>query len=125
MRGAEDILGARFAACGRAGDEGHRLFAPVRGKEDEAEIVLRLQMPLLRGAAIPGFGLAQIGRHAAAELIRLAEIELRVGIAGDRERAPFGDSRLIIARLPRIDAVLDVGMGGRRQHRRKGERQGQ
>src|SRR3546814_5327125 len=60
-------------------------------------------MPLYRGAAVPGFGLGKIGRNAAAELVRLAEIELRVGVAGDRERAPFGDRRLIIARLPRSE----------------------
>src|SRR3546814_8765576 len=60
VRGAEDILRARFAACGRAGDESHRLFAAVRGEEDEAEIILRLQMTLLGGAAIPGLGLIEI-----------------------------------------------------------------
>src|SRR3546814_4221890 len=38
VRGAEDILGARFVACGRTSDESHRLFAAVRGEEDEAEI---------------------------------------------------------------------------------------
>src|SRR3546814_5389447 len=50
---------------------------------------------------------------------------LRIGVACDRERAPFGDRRLIISRLPRIDAVLDVGKGGRRQHRCQSERKGQ
>src|SRR3546814_11878432 len=79
MRGAEDILRARFAARGRAGDEGHRLFAAVGGKEDEAEIILRLQMPLFRGAAVPGFGLGKIGRTAAAEL---RSDERRVGDGG-------------------------------------------
>src|SRR3546814_9177062 len=39
--------------------------------------------------------------------------------------SPFGDRRLIISRLPRIDAVLDVGKGGRRQHRSQSERKGQ
>src|SRR3546814_18383417 len=82
-------------------------------------------MSLLGGAAIPGLGLIEIVRDAAAELVRLAEIELRIGVAGDRERAPFGDRRLIIARLPRIDAVLAIGKGGRRQHRSQSERKGQ
>src|SRR3546814_15038333 len=93
VRGAEDILRARFAACGRAGDESHRLFAAVRREEDEAEIILRLQMPLLGGAALPGLGLIEIGRAAAAELVRPAVLELRIGVARDREPHPLGARR--------------------------------
>ena len=116
---------ARFAAFGRADDEGHRVVAAIGGEQDEAEIILGLQMPLFGGAAIPGFGLRQIGGNAAAELIRLPQIELRIGIARERGGAPLGDGALIVAALPRIDAVLDVGMGGRGQHRCRNQRQRQ
>src|SRR3546814_16388933 len=80
---------------------------------------------LLGCAAIPGCGLAEIVRDAAAQLVRLTEVELRIGVAGDGERAPFGDGRLIVAALPRLDSRLHVGMGGRGGQRRRGERQRQ
>ena len=123
--GAEDILRARFAARGRGDDKGHRLCPAVRGEEDEAEIILRLQMPLLCGAAIPCLRLYEIGRDAAAKLIGLAKVELRIGVARNRKRPPFGDCRLVITRLPGIDAILDVGTGRCRQHRCRDQRQGQ
>ena len=115
----------RLAAIGRCLDIGHRLVALVRGEQYQAEIVLGLQMPLLCGAAVPAFGLAKVGGNAPAELVRLAQVELCVGIAGDGQRAPFGHRLLIVARLPGIDAVLDVREGGYGQCRRScSERQG-
>jgi hypothetical protein len=51
-RGTENILRARFAAGGGGVDRRHRLVALVRGEEDEAKIVLGLEMALFRGAAM-------------------------------------------------------------------------
>src|SRR3546814_13201996 len=80
-------------------------------------------MALLCCAAIPGFGLAEIVRDAAAQLVRLTEVELRIGVAGDGERAPFGDGRLIVAALPRPASRLHVRMGGLGGPRPRGQRQ--
>jgi hypothetical protein len=128
MRGAKDILRARFAASCRCLDERHRILSPTGGEQDEPQIVFGLQMSLLRGAAIPGFGLTEIGGYAAPQLIGLAQIELRVGIAGQRERAPFGDGGGIVAALPGVDARFDVGLGRsserKRRDGRKGDRKG-
>ncbi len=82
-------------------------------------------MPLLCGAAIPAFGLRQIGGDAATELIGLTQVELSIGIAGERFGAPLGDGALIVAALPGIDAVLDVGVGGGGQHGCRKQRQRQ
>src|SRR3546814_4685616 len=56
---------------------------PTRRSSDL--VVLGLQMALLCCAAIPGFGLAEIVRDAAAQLVRLTEVELRIGVAGRSE----------------------------------------
>src|SRR3546814_4142954 len=84
-------------------DIGHRVLAAAGGEQDQAKIVLGLKMALLCGAAVPGFGLAEVARNAATQLVRLAQVELRVGVAGDGERAPFGDGGPIVAELPRFE----------------------
>src|SRR3546814_12601524 len=111
MRGAEDILRSRFAACGRMLDIGHGLLPAAGREQDEAQVVLGLQMALLCCAAIPGFGLAEIVRDAAAQLVRLTEVELRIGVAGDGERAPFGDGRRLVPELPGPGSRLQLGRG--------------
>ena len=113
---------ARLTAFGRADDIGHGFLLPPGGEDDEAEIILGLQMALFCGAAIPAFGLRQIDGHAAPELVRLPQIELRIGIAGERQRPPFGHRLREIASLPRIDAILDIGMGGHRERKGRSDR---
>jgi len=86
-----------------------------------------VRMALQRGFAIPAFRHLQVDRHAASELIGLAQIELRVGVAGDRGLAPFVDCGLIVAAVPGIDPGLGVGHGRRadgdgRRDCRKGKR---
>jgi hypothetical protein len=57
---------------------------------------------------------AEVERYAAPEAIRLAEIELRVGIAGGGERAPDGDGGRIIGALPGFDSGFHRLRGCRR-----------
>ncbi|WP_367947391.1 hypothetical protein [Sphingopyxis sp. BSNA05] len=52
--------------------------------------------------------MGQILRNAAAKLVGLAHVELRISIASLGGPAPFVDRRLEIPASPRIDAVLHI-----------------
>jgi hypothetical protein len=67
----------------------------------------------------------QVHRDSATELVGLAEVELRIRIAADRERAPFGDGTRIVALIPGIHTGFDVGKCGGRAQQAYGDRAGQ
>ena len=95
---------------------GHGPGAIALLEHQQAQIIFGAGMALRRRLAIPVDRTAEIGRNAAAKLVGLTQIELRIGIAGIGERAPFGDRLGIIALLPGIDAGLHIGkrrQGGR------------
>ena len=68
-------------------------------------------MALRRGLAIPVHRGVEIRLYAAAQLIGLAQIELRVRIAILGQRPPFADRLGIVALLPGIDAGFHIGHG--------------
>jgi len=77
-------------------------------------------MTAIGGLLVPGFGLLEVHRHAAAQLVGLAEIELRIGIALGRRVTPFLDGLGEFAAFPGIDPGLDIGQrrAGQRDSRR-------
>ena len=65
-------------------------------------------MAFARRALEPGLRGAEVGSDPAAEAIRLAEVEHRIGVAGFGERPPDIRGGGIIGALPRLDAGLDA-----------------
>ena len=86
---AQQILRARIAPVGGVADIGQRGGMLAALEQQQAVIVARLHMALRRRLGIQHFGPRQILRHAPAQLIRLAQIELRIGIALVRQGLPF------------------------------------
>src|SRR3546814_17973391 len=70
-------------------------------------------MALLGGLAIPFLGLGRIGCHAAAELIGLPEIELRVGVTVFGGAAPRLDRGGIVTPAPGTAACFNLVVGRR------------
>src|SRR3546814_2098269 len=73
-------------------------------------------MALVGVRARPFLGLGRIGCQAAAELIGLPEIELRVGVTVFGGAAPRLDRGGIVTPAPGIDACFHL-VGGRRRLR--------
>ena len=111
-------LGARFTTGDRFFQPWHRIRLLARGEQRQAIIVDGLVMPLQRRLAEPALGERRIDRYAATELVGLAQIELRIGIARHRRPTPLIDRGLVVAALPGIEPRLDVlrRHGRRDQH---------
>ena len=109
--GGEHILRARFAAFGGALQPWHRVSLAIEFIEDEAEVVLCLEVALCGGAAEPFGCLRQILLHTAAEFIGLPQIKLRIGIAIYCERTPFVYRAGVVAGFPCGDASAHVCVG--------------
>ena len=107
-------LRARFAPCDRFFQPGLRLGALARLEQREPVIVGGLNMALCGGLAEPAFGERRVDRNAAPQLIGLAQVELRIGIARDGGRPPFLDRLAIVALRPGLDPRLHIGQ---RRHR--------
>ncbi len=105
---AQDILRTRVAASGGGVNERHGLasFAPL--EQQQAVIVGSPEMALVRGQFVISLGLFEILVDASAQLVGLAEVELRIGVAAIRRAFPFADRGLVVARRPSIHACLDV-----------------
>ena len=95
------------------GAEERQGLGPRAALEQEQAIVVRRQDMTLGGSAAKQLlGLGQILRYAFAQLVGLAHVELRIGIALGRRAEPLLDRSLMLSARPCIDARLDVGPRG-------------
>ncbi len=123
VRDAEEVLRARFAAISGGADVGQGLRPLAALEQQQAVHVGSLDMAALRRLAEQVFGLAQVGLDAPAQLVGLAQVELRIGIALVGRSLPFAHRARIVPARPGVDAGLDVGEGGSgRQKRRRRDR---
>ena len=111
MGDAEQILRARIAAISGGAQIGQRADPLAALKQQQAVIVRGLKMPLRRRLAKQRFGLGQVLFDAFAQLVGLAQIEQRIGIARGRLRLPLLDRSGIVTPRPGIDPSLGVGHG--------------
>src|SRR5207302_8784034 len=117
-------LGGSFVP---AADLEMRVSAEEIGK---AQLVLRLDMALLSGAAIPHDGIAEIAENALALGIEKAETILRFGIAGARELGPLPlrtdvlGARIGRQRRPERPPPSRTGIGSRRSRQGRASRWG-
>ena len=72
------------------------------------QIVLSLKMALCGSTTIPVFCCLHVERNTASKAIGLGQVELRIGIALDRQGTPQLNSGRVVATFPSFDAALHI-----------------
>ena len=120
---AEHQLAARLTTRGGFLQPRQRLGPPARLIQRQGVIVAGQRITLQRGLVEPILRQLRIDRHAAPKLVGEAQVELRIGVAGEGGTAPLLNRAREVAPGPGVDPGLHICLRRRDGDHRQADQQ--